>query len=206
MTVHPAARILLWCGWAVGVESVSLKPLLFLAVVSATAFVCARVRRAAWRLLKRARWLMLVLILSYAYTLPGDALWPAWASFSPTQQGLSAGALRALRLALMMIGLALLLVYTPRERLIYGLYVLLAPLSWLGFERRAFAVRLGLTLDYIERQPRADSLAQWLDKLKNPVSYPGDDTAVFRLQAERWTWRDSLCIGAAVIAVGASVL
>lgn len=200
MTVHSAARILLWCGWAIGVEFVSAPSLTMLAVVSATAFVLASSRRAAWRLLYRSRWLMLVILLTYAYTLPGNPIWPAWGSWSPTQQGLSAGALRVARLGLMLIGLAVLLASTPRARLIYGLYVLLRPVEWLGFDRRAFAVRLGLTLEYIERQPPGGSLQQWLAQLKQPVHSDIEPT-VYRMQTERWRWHDSVLIVGMVAAI-----
>lgn len=193
MTVHSAARILLWCGWALGVEFVSMPTLNILAVVSATAFVFEPSRRAAWHLLYRSRWLMLVMLLTYAYTLPGNPIWPAWGSWSPTQQGMTAGVVRVMRLGLMLIGLAVLLVSTPRERLIYGLYVLLIPIGWLGFDRRAFAVRLGLTLEYIERQAPAGSLQQWLAKLKQP-EHQDIEPNVYRLQTERWHWHDSLLL------------
>ena len=201
MTVHSAARILLWCGWAIAVESVAVSTLNILAVVSATAFVFGPYRRAAWRLLYRSRWLMLVLILTYAYTLPGNLLWSAWGSWSPTQQGASAGAVRVLRLSLMLVGLAVLLVSTPRARLIYGLYVLLRPVAWLGFDRRAFAVRLGLTLEYIERPAPARSLQQWLARLKQP-EHPEIEPTVYRLQTERWQWHDNVLIAG----IGAAML
>ena len=202
MNLHSTARILLWCGWAVGVEVVSLRILTILAVVSATAFVFARLRHSAWRLLRRSRWLMLVLLLTYAYTLPGDPIWAAWGAWSPTLQGVSAGAVRILRISLMLIALAVLLVSTSRERLIYGLYVLARPLTFLGFDRRAFAVRLGLTLEYIAQHASSKnvSLSQWLAKLTQPEIH--HNSAIYRLQAERWRWHDSLM----VIVAFASVL
>ena len=195
MTLHSAARILLWCGWAIGVELVSWPMLIILAVVSATAFVFARFRHGAWRLLRRSRWLMLILLLTYAYTLPGDPVWPAWGAWSPTLQGVSAGAVRVLRLSLMLIALAVLLASTSRERLIYGLYVLARPLAFVGLDRRAFAVRLGLTLEYIERQksPKDFSLSQWLAKLTQP-EIQHHDSAVYQLHTERWQWHDSLVV------------
>lgn len=140
---------------------------------------------------------MLVILLTYAYTLPGNPTWPAWGSWSPTQQGLLAGALRVARLSLILIGLAVLLVRTPRARLIYGLYGLLRPVAWLGFDRRAFAVRLGLTLEYIERQQPGGSLQQWLAQLKQPV-HPDIEPTVYRMQTERWQWHDSVLIAGMV--------
>ena len=145
-------------------------PLILLAVATATAFLFAPVRIQLLRLLRRTRWLLAVLLLTYAYALPGKALWPrGWAS--PSVEGVQQGALRAGRLVLMLAGLALLLAYTSRPRLIYGLYALAKPLTWLGFDRRAFAVRLGLTLDYVEHAPKP---ARWLDALRAPL--PDDAT------------------------------
>ena len=194
-TLHPAARILLWCGWAVAVERAALSPLIVLAVATATAFLFAPVRIQLLRLLRRTRWLLAVLLLTYAYALPGTALWPALDWASPSVEGLQQGALRTGRLALMLAGLALLLATSSRPRLIYGLYALARPLTWLGFDRRAFAVRLGLTLDYVERAPKP---ANWLEALRAPL--PDETTPVtYTLEAERWQSRDSIVILAGLL-------
>lgn len=195
--LHPAARILLWCGWAVAVERAALSPLIILAVASATAFLFAPVRQQLLRLLRRTRWLLAILLLTYAYILPGMALWPALDWASPSVEGLQQGALRTGRLVLMLAGLALLLAYTSRPRLVYGLYALARPLARLGFDRRAFAVRLGLTLDYVERAPKQ---ARWLEALRAPL--PDDATpAAYTLEAERWQSSDSAVILAALLLV-----
>ena len=206
MTLHSVARILLWCGWAIGVELVAWPMLIILAVVSATAFVFARFRHAAWRLLRRSRWLILILLVTYAYTLPGDHVWPAWGAWSPTLQGVAAGAVRVLRLSLMLIALAVLLVSTPRDRLIYGLYVLARPLTIVGLDRRAFAVRLGLTLEYIEKQapPKDFSLSQRLAKLTQS-EIQASDSAAYRLHIEPWQWHDSLVVLGALASLLLSV-
>jgi len=188
--LHPAARILLWCGWAVAVERAAQTPLIFLAVAAATAFLFAPVRLQLLRLLRRTRWLLLVLLLTYAYLLPGTAVWPALGWASPALEGVQQGVLRVGRLVLMLAGLALLLASTSRPRLIYGLYVLARPLTWLGFDRRAFAVRLGLTLDYVERTPKP---ANWLDALRVPLPDEATPTT-YTLEAERWQSRDSAVI------------
>ena len=170
-----------------------------LAVAAATAFLFGSARAQLLRLLRRTRWLMAVLLLTYAYTLPGTLLWPALEWASPSVEGLQQGGLRAARLALMLAGLAVLLAYTPRPRLIYGLYALAKPLAWLGFDRSAFAVRLGLTLDYVERAPRP---ARWLDALRAPLPDEATPTA-YTLHAERWRSRDSAVILAGLLLVGA---
>ena len=194
---HPAARILLWCGWALAVERAGLPLLPILAVVSATAFLFAPSRIRLLKLLRRTRWLMAILLITYAYTLPGTPLWssPAWAS--PTVEGLSQGALRVGRLLLMLAGLAVLLGCTSRPRLIYGLYLLSKPLGWIGFDRRAFAVRLGLTLDYVDHAAKPVRL---LDALQAPLpDDAGPDS--YTLRAERWQTRDSAVILAGLFLV-----
>ena len=169
-----------------------------LAVAAATAFLFGAARTQLLRLLRRTRWLMAVLLLTYAYTLPGAPLWPALQWASPGVEGMQQGALRAVRLVLLLAGLALLLAYTPRPRLIYGLYALAKPLTWFGFDRSAFAVRLGLTLDYVEHTSRP---ARWIDALRAPLPDDATPTA-YTLHAERWRSRDSAVILAGLLLVG----
>ena len=199
--MHPLARILLWCGWAVAVERAAPPLLAILAVASATAFLFAASRLQLLRLLRRTRWLLVVLFIAHAYALPGAAAWPALGWASPSVEGLQAGALRAGRLALLLAGLALLLAYTARPRLIYGLYTLARPLAAFGFDRRAFAVRLGLTLDYAEHAPKP---ARWLDALRAPIPDAGTPVS-YRLEAEHWQTRDSAVILAALLLLGCAL-
>lgn len=199
---HAAARILLWAGWAVAVETAAPSVLPLLAVAAAAAFLSAPARRLLPKLLRRTRWLFVALALAYAYTLPGAPAWPALGWASPSIEGLAGGGLRAARLALLLAGLAVLLALTARARLLYGLYVLTAPLALLGLDRRAFVVRLGLTLDYVESAPApAPAPARWLDALRAPPS--GDaGPARFSLAVERWQARDSAVILAALSLLG----
>ena len=88
------------------VERAALSPLMILAVAAATAFLFARARHEGWRLLCRTRWLMAVLLLTYAYTLPGTPLWPSLGWAGPGVEGMQQGALRVGRLGLMLAGLA----------------------------------------------------------------------------------------------------
>ena len=176
-------------------ERAALPGLSFLAVATATAFLFAPIRLQLLQLLRRTRWLLAVLLLTYAYTLPGAALWPTLGWASPSIGGVQQGTLRAGRLVLMLAGLAMLLAYTTRPRLIYGLYVLAWPLTWLGFDRRAFAVRLGLTLDYVEHAPRA---TRWLDALRTPLPDEATPT-LYALNVERWQSSDVAVILAGLL-------
>ncbi|MDP1863973.1 MAG: hypothetical protein Q8K52_08720 [Thiobacillus sp.] len=194
---HPAARILLWCGWAVAVERAVMPQFAFLAVATATAFLFYPVRTEGWRLLRRTRWLMVVLLLTYAYSMPGAMLWPSLGWASPSLVGMEQGAWRVGRLVLLLAGLSVLLAYTARSRLIFGLYVLVTPLTWLGFDRRAFAVRLGLTLDYVEHAPKP---VRWLDALRVPIADESEPTT-YVLHTEHWQAWDSAVILAGLLGV-----
>lgn len=197
-TLHPAARILLWGGWAVLVEAAAPTELLPMAVAAATAMLFAPVRARLWLLLRRTRWLLVALALAYAYTLPGVPIWPVLGWASPSSEGLEAGLLRGLRLVLLLAGLAILLVSTERARLLYGLYVLTRPLAVFGLDRRAFVVRLGLTLDYVESAPTS---TRWLDALRAPVS-ADSGPAIYPLETQRWRARDSASILGALVLLG----
>lgn len=196
--LHAAARILVFCGWAVAVEIAAPSRLSLLAVAIATAFLYPLVRSQAYTLIRRTRWLLLVLFLAYAFSLPGEPLVPAWVGASPTQAGVMAGAERIARLMLMLAGLAVLLASTDRSRLIYGFYVLAAPFAKLGFDRRAFAVRVGLTLEYAGK---ARPPAAWWDALIKGPSDDGQPTR-FTLAREPWQTRDSAVILASVLLIG----
>ncbi|MBT9591292.1 MAG: hypothetical protein IV089_10350 [Thiobacillus sp.] len=169
----------------------------FLAVATATAFLFYPVRSEGWRLLRRTRWLMAVLLLTYAYSMPGALLWPSLGWASPSLEGLEQGAWRVGRLVLLLAGLSVLLAYISRPRLIFGLYVLARPLAWLGFDRRAFAVRLGLTLDYVEHAAKP---VRWLDALRAPLADDAEPVT-YSLHTESWRGRDSAVILAGLLGV-----
>lgn len=114
------------------------------------------------RLVWRTRWLFLVLILGYAYSLPGAALWPALDTWSPSLEGAQHGAAQALRLLALLLWLDLLVLRLPPDRLLGGVYALLAPLARLGVPAGRVALRLGLTLQAIERMERGRPLLRGL--------------------------------------------
>ncbi|TJZ74010.1 hypothetical protein [Chitiniphilus eburneus] len=93
--------------------------------------------------------LLLALVLVYGWSVPGQYLWPH--GWSPTQEGLLAGGIQALRLVGIVLSLQWLLGGMAREALFEGMHVLAAPLSFLGLDRRRAALRLALTLAYADR-------------------------------------------------------
>ena len=105
-------------------------------------------------MLRRARWLLLILVMIYAFSTPGEYIQSFKLPIRPTYEGLVAGLTQTLTIVAMLASLTLVLSSTPRAKLIGGLYQLLSPLKRLGLRTEKFAVRIWLTLRYVEsRQP-----------------------------------------------------
>lgn len=146
---HPSVLILLWVCLVISIQSLQTTGLLlagFPLLVLAYALSGTRLIT----LLRRTRWIMLSLLLIYAYATPGVAVWASLAQFSPTHEGLTNGLLQLCRLTFTLASLAILLNLLPRQQLISGLYVLTYPLRYVGLSRERLAVRLALTLQYAE--------------------------------------------------------
>lgn len=105
---------------------------------------------AGIQLLWRTRWLLLVLFLGYAYSLPGEPALSWLGAASPTQEGLARGGQQALRLLVLLLWLDVLVLRLPTARLMAGVYTLLRPFTRIGLDVQRAALRLGLTLRAIE--------------------------------------------------------
>lgn len=157
---HPAVSILSWIVFALAVEMAAPERLPILAFAAGLLVLPEAPRKRLLRLLWKSRVLWIMLIVIYAWTVPGRFVWPA--EWSPTYEGLIAGGIRVTRLFLMLTALARLLTELPPPRLAAGIYLLAKPFSWLGLDRRALAVRLTLTLEQLEHLPK---MSNWLDRL-----------------------------------------
>lgn len=179
--LNPATLILMWLEFAVALHWLDLPMLATLSAGTAVALGATR-QTGAMRMLRRARWLLLSLMLIYSFATPGDAAIPALGTLSPTLQGLRAGGMQAWRLALLLALLALLLHACPRETLLNGIYTLLRPFRLLGVNPERIAVRLWLTLSYAEQQPKRDFRAWWQELQANNEP---DHTAFGHISVER---------------------
>lgn len=149
--MHPSARILIAILSALVLPGLSF---FYLAVLSLPLGLLGLASpRRMTGLLSRARWFFLGIVLVYAYQLPGPALVDGWA-WGPSQTGLEAGVMQAWRLAAMLLLIDILLLRMPVETLLSGLFILLAPLKWLGLPIEGIAVRLGLTLNALAQGPQ----------------------------------------------------
>lgn len=115
-------------------------------------------------MLRRVRWLLLVLMLMYGFSTPGEyvSFWKL--PLRPTYEGLMLGFKQLLTMVMMLAGLSLVLATTSRSVLIGGLYQLMLPLRCLRLDAERFAVRIWLTLYYAEiRKQAARPLQKTLD-------------------------------------------
>ena len=175
MKFHPAAQILTWCLLVAIMQFLTLEMLL-VAAGFVLLFALLRSAHKLMQLLRRTRWIMLSLLLIYAYSTPGQPLLNALGIFSPSREGLSDGVLQLTRLLAALAGLAILLDRLHRQQLIAGLYTLFAPLQLIGVSRERVAVRLALTLHYAEvamlRETHTwqDNLRSCLSRMTRPAS------------------------------------
>lgn len=165
---HPSVLIFLWVCLIIAMQSLQAMGLL-LAGVPLLAVACTLHAARLVILLRRTRWIMLSLLLIYAYATPGDAVWPALAQFSPTQQGLIEGMLQLCRLAFALAALSVLLGLLPQQQLISGLYALGYPLRLVGLSRERVAVRLALTLHYAD-SAMLHGTANWRSSIEHMLA------------------------------------
>jgi energy-coupling factor transport system permease protein len=197
MKFHPAAQILAWCLLVVAMQVLPPGLLLLAAgLVLLCAFAVSR--HKLMQLVRRTRWIMLSLLLIYAWSTPGHALPESFGVFGPTREGLVDGALQLIRLLAALAALALLLDRLHRQHLIAGLYALFAPLQWLGLSRERLAVRLALTLHYAE-VAMLRGKGSWHDTL-NGLFEPHDEAVRhMELPACRFGIGDALLLCAALL-------
>ena len=197
MKFHPAAQILTWCLLVAAMQVLASG--IFL-IAAGLVMLCALAvsRHKFIQLVRRTRWIMLSLLLIYAYSTPGQQLSDALGMFSPSREGLTDGVLQLTRLLAALAGLAILLDRLHRQQLIAGLYTLFAPLQWLGLSRERFAVRLALTLHYAE-VAMLRSTGGWQDTLNSLFEPHGETTRHMELPLYRFGIGDVLLLGFALL-------
>ena len=119
----------------------------------------------------RFKWFFLVMLLIFAFNTPGEHVqyWPF--DISPSYEGIKNGFTQILRIMLMLAALSLMLACNTRQNMISGFYFLFLPFKFFGqsFELKIerFAVRLWLTLHYVELQSEKKHNQDFMSQLKN---------------------------------------
>lgn len=197
MKFHPAAQIMTWCLLVATMQVLALDALLIAAGLILLVAVLFSGRKFI-QLLRRTRWIVLSLLLIYAYSTPGQPLLAALGMLSPSLEGLTDGMLQLARLLAALAGLAILLDRLHRQQLIAGLYTLFAPLQWLGLSRERLAVRLALTLHYADAAMLRETHT-WqgaLSRLFDPHSIA--DESKMELPLSRFAVADALLLCGAI--------
>ena len=153
--MHPVIRVVCFLLFCIALVRPDREQLLFAALLIAAlllTFSLSQLRRALG-MVRRLRWLLLSVLVIYGWFSPGTPIeLPLPESLWPTRAGLEAGLLRVLTLILILLAAGILLITTSRRQLIAALYWLLSPLRYLHLQPERLAVRLILTLEYVEQQ------------------------------------------------------
>lgn len=153
--MHPAIRIVCFLLFCILLARTDNEQLILagLLVGSLLLTLSADQWRRTFSMVRRLRWLLLSILIIYGWFTPGPTIpLPLPEFLWPSRAGVEDGAARLASLILILLAAGLLLTKTPREQMIAALYWLLHPLSTLRLSPQRFAVRLSLTLDYVEQQ------------------------------------------------------
>ena len=192
MMPHPAVLIFLWACITIVMQSLQSTSLLLAGVpLLMASYSFSPV--LLFTLLRRTRWIMLSLLIIYAYATPGAAVWASLDQFSPTHEGLVDGMLQLSRLAFALAGLAILLGLLSQQQLIGGLYTLAYPLRYIGLSRERIAVRLALTLHYAETA-MLDSSTNWRSRIERMLAPAEVSQDTIGLNTTPLTLRDGLLL------------
>ena len=180
---HPATRIAFWILLALLLPVLDWK---FLLALSALLLLAAGVYfpQRLIGVLRRNRVLLLSVLILYCLITPGQPLGEWWPVRLITLEGALHGAMQALRLLAMLASLAWLLGGLGRERLLQGLLHLRQPLARCSLDVQRLAVRLTLTLEYIDRH-LGSAAPRWQDELDSALQLRENEPhAAIRWQPE----------------------
>ncbi len=180
--MHPFVKIIYFV-LALFLISVLSNQLLCLLLVLISVLAATLHLQSFLHTIKRMRWLFFSVLIIYAFATPGQLIPNIPVNFSPTFEGVEQGLLQIVKLSIAVGALSLLYATSSKEQLILGLYMLLKPLKYLGLNIEKFAVRLFLTLEYVEnlanKQHRKFSFEQFDAIYLTTEAFPVNSTVTF---------------------------
>jgi energy-coupling factor transporter transmembrane protein EcfT len=181
MVMHPSLRILLLLLLAIAIQFMELYALAFSGTILLALAMYWHIGLLI-KILLRSRWLLLTLLLVYAFTTPGEYL-RGWDAYAPTYEGIKQGLLQAARLTMMLAALAILLGTTPRAEMMAGIYQLMRPLRVVGISVDRFTARLWLTMHYVELERPKGKASFWerFESASNHAEITSLDSVKFHL-------------------------
>lgn len=198
--MHPSVTLSIWL-FSVLLAQVLPVAALAAADLVALGFCSAPARQHFVQLLRRSRWILLTLLLTFLLLTPGERL---WADYPPSQEGLFSGAEHLLRLLSVLLAVAWLVGGRSDEWLLSALWGLLS--HFRGAHAKTLIVRLALTLRYAAARSERHS---WRSML-SAAELPADATATSKVElahialrpAERWLSSGFLVAGVLSLWVG----
>jgi len=147
--MHPLVKILYFV-LILSLMSFLSNLLLHLLFIVVCVFAMSLQLRSFVRVVMRMRWLFISILIIYGFGTPGELIPHIPLDFSPTFDGLQLGLLHIEKITIALATLNILFITGSKQALILGLYMLLSPLKYVGLNIEKFAVRLFLTLEYVE--------------------------------------------------------
>jgi hypothetical protein len=202
--INVVTQLVIMLSFAFAMNMLGIRSLLVSLVIFA--FVLSSIEQHHfYRMLSRVKWVCLIILMVYGLNTPGQHLngWPeAW---SPTYEGLQAGVTQLLRIVCVLALLAYVLTVNTRSQLISGFYFLLSPLGLLGIDIKRFAVRLWLTLHYVEMGPKLPFdkgfLTHFDQHLSDIFKQAPNELIEIVLEKPMFTAMDYGCMGLSLIAL-----
>jgi len=192
--LHPAPVLLAWGVLVIALQSLSVMGL-GLATIALLPLPLVFARRRTTVLLRRARWLLLSIVVMFVLATPGQRVPGIVGDIGVTFDGLTLAAEHLLRLTLLLATLALLHERLGTGGMMAGFHWLLAPLSMWHALRERIVVRLMLVIDYVESAP----VGNWRQWLSGEASVPEHlNLAVAPLR--RLDWAVVVLLGALALA------
>jgi energy-coupling factor transporter transmembrane protein EcfT len=189
---HPVTQITIWICLAIVVQTLQSEFLPLLAVtLGGIAFKAHPLRLMA--LLRRTRWVLISLLVIYAFFTPGLPLWSLPYLPNPTQEGLLDGLIQLSRLVCVLAGLSILLTLLSLEQLVSGLYALIYPLQYVGVSPERIAVRMALTLRYAEKAMQ-DTAKDWRSGIEEALASDNQNEATLAFPIQMLTWVDGILL------------
>lgn len=190
--MHSGAITFCWLCVVIGLQVVGALPLTVLLASMLLIFDTAQ-RRHWWRLVRRSRWLIVVLAVTFFLTVPGEALWPG---VPGTVEGLSAALEHGGRFVMILAAVAWLLDGRSRSELMAGMYSLAGPVRRLGIGTDRAVARMALVLAIIDSDSGRDD---WRSLLGGPVVV---ETRWIELDLQAWRPVDFIFCATAFTIVG----
>lgn len=151
----------------------------------------------AIKLLAKVKWLLLMILLIYAFNTPGEYI-KGWSlAIAPTYEGLNIALIQMLKLCMMIAGVALLMKTTNPSQLIAGFYQLLLPFKWIGLPAERFAVRLWLTMDYVNTHRvtfKLSNFSKLLSIITVPSSFQEDGRTSISIELSTFGIKELVCL------------